>query len=117
MNFKLAFAACRTFRPSAEKEQALLLSWVLMPDHFHGLVQLRGSGTLSSCVQRVKSRSALACGRAGAPRPVWARAFHDHAARKDDDLKGLARYIVANPVRAGIVAMVLDYPFWDAVWV
>ncbi|MFV3290267.1 transposase, partial [Pseudomonas sp. NY11955] len=28
----------------------------------------------------------------------------------------VARYIVANPIRAGLVSRVGDYPHWDAVW-
>ena len=34
----------------------------------------------------------------------------------DEDLVAVARYIVANPVRAGLVKNVRDYPHWDAVW-
>ena len=49
-------------------------------------------------------------------RPVWASAYHDHAIRDDEDLRAVARYIVANPLRAGLVKSVADYPFWDAVW-
>jgi hypothetical protein len=29
----------------------------------------------------------------------------------------VARYIVYNPVRAGLVSRIGDYPHWDAVWV
>ncbi|MGH8118553.1 MAG: REP-associated tyrosine transposase [Rhodanobacteraceae bacterium] len=116
-DFAMACAACRTFEESAAAEDAVLLSWVLMPDHFHGLIRLDGDAALSSCVQRIKSRSAKACTKIGSPRPLWARAFHDHAARRDEDTRRLARYIVCNPVRAGIVARVNDYPFWDAAWV
>jgi hypothetical protein len=29
----------------------------------------------------------------------------------------VARYIIGNPVRAGIVTQVGDYPLWDAIWV
>jgi hypothetical protein len=32
-------------------------------------------------------------------------------------LQSVARYIVANPVRAGLVRRVQDYPLWDALWV
>jgi hypothetical protein len=28
----------------------------------------------------------------------------------------VARYIVANPLRAGLVEHLGDYPLWDAVW-
>ena len=34
----------------------------------------------------------------------------------DEDLAGVARYIVANPLRAKLVRALADYPFWDAVW-
>ena len=41
---------------------------------------------------------------------------HDRALRRDEDLLAVARYIVANPLRAGLVRRVGDYPLWDAVW-
>ena len=31
--------------------------------------------------------------------------------RAEDDVLGIARYIVENPVRAGLVRSVKDYPF------
>ena len=112
-NFDLACSASRTFACSAHAEQAELLCWVLMPDHFHGLVQLQGERMLSQCVRRLKSQSTRACGIAGG---VWERAYHDHAVRREEDLRAMARYIIANPVRAGLVESVLEYPFWDAIW-
>jgi hypothetical protein len=36
--------------------------------------------------------------------------------RREEDLVSIARYIVANPLRAGIVKSVREYPHWDAVW-
>ena len=67
---------------------------------------------------RIKSATARAYNeqrkRTGA---LWARAYHEHLLRGDDDVKGAARYLVANPVRAGLVKRVGDYPFWDAVWI
>lgn len=112
--FDLACAASRTFSPSASAEKTELLCWVLMPDHFHGLIRLNGDRLLSQCVHRLKSRSSRACGVAG--RRIWAQAYHDHAVRKEEDLLGLARYIVANPVRAGLVEEPWEYPFWNAFW-
>jgi REP element-mobilizing transposase RayT len=114
---ELAIAACRTFRSSITAEHASLLCWVLMPDHFHGLVQLGDEASLSRCVQRLKSRSAKACHHAQTGSiPVWDRAFHDHAVRREEDVRALARYVIANPLRAGLVDNVLSYPYWDAVW-
>jgi hypothetical protein len=48
--------------------------------------------------------------------PLWDVGFHDHALRSDESVIHAARYIVANPVRAGLVKRVGDYPFWDAIW-
>ena len=111
--FHLACSASRTFSCSAHAEQAELLCWVLMPDHFHGLVQLQGERTLSQCVRRLKSQSTRASGGSGR---IWASAYHDHAVRKEEDVRALARYIIANPVRAGLAESVLEYPFWNAIW-
>ncbi len=95
---------------------ARLLAWVLMPDHWHGLIEL-GQADLSRVVQRFKATSARALIDAGLAGPaVWNKGFHDHALRADDDLRHCARYIVMNPVRAGLVHRVGDYPWWDAIW-
>jgi len=65
----------------------------------------------------MKSRSARAVNhllvRGG---PVWQKGYYDHAVRCDEDLRRLARYMIANPLRAGLVERIGDYPLWDAVW-
>ncbi|TXK92695.1 hypothetical protein BMR02_16480 [Methylococcaceae bacterium HT1] len=47
---------------------------------------------------------------------LWQDGYHDHAVRKEEDLLQIARYIIANPLRAGLVKKVADYPLWDAIW-
>lgn len=59
----------------------------------------------------LKGRSAHAIGK-----PIWQANYHDHAVRKEEDLKEIARYIVANPLRAKLVSRIGDYSLWDAVW-
>lgn len=94
-----------------------VLCWVLMPDHWHGVVQLEGGVTLSRCVNAAKSLAGIQVNRAiGRQGQFWDRAFHDHALRKEEDLLDVARYVVANPLRAGLVPTLRRYPFWDAVW-
>ncbi len=87
------------------------LAFVVMPDHVHWLVQLKDAVSLGNVVRRFKARVSIVLGA-----PVWQRGFHDHAVRKDEDMVEAARYIVANPVRAGLVRRIGDYPHWDAVW-
>lgn len=92
------------------------LAYVLMPDHLHWLLVLK-EGSINEAVQRFKSYTARAVNRHyGFSGAVWQKGFHDHALRKDEDFQAVARYIVANPLRKGIVQSVGDYPHWDAVW-
>jgi REP element-mobilizing transposase RayT len=86
------------------------LAFVVMPDHLHWLLQLQ-QDTLSTVVGRVKSISAKRLGR-----HVWQAGFYDRALRRNDDLQAMARYVVANPVRAGLVQRLGLYPHWDAIW-
>ncbi|MCQ4307927.1 transposase [Pseudomonas stutzeri] len=92
------------------------LAWVVMPDHLHWLVQLE-AGSLNQLMQRLKSRSAIALNRLHGTRgAIWQKGYHDRAVRNEEDLRNVARYIVANPLRAGLVKRIGDYPFWDAAW-
>ena len=99
-----------------ERQAAHSLAWVVMPDHLHWLVQLADM-PLSQIVLQLKSRSAIAINKArNASGRVWQKGFHDHALRKEEELTTTARYIVANPLRAGLVKHIGDYPHWDAIW-
>lgn len=92
------------------------LAWVVMPDHLHWLLAL-GDASLASLMKRLKARSAQRINHhLGLSGQLWQRGYHDRAARREDDLRAMARYIIANPIRAGIVSSARDYPLWDAVW-
>ena len=36
--------------------------------------------------------------------------------RSDEDLVEMARYVINNPIRAGLVMRPGDYPLWDCEW-
>lgn len=93
------------------------LAFVIMPDHLHWLMTLRGDGGLSEVMRRLKGRSARLLAQRTGVRPFWQRAYYDHAVRAEEDLRAIARYIVANPIRRGLVQRAGDYPLWDAIWV
>jgi REP element-mobilizing transposase RayT len=82
-----------------------------MPDHIHWLLQLEASGSLSETVRVYKAKASLLLRQ-----QIWQRGFHDRALRDEDDLRDIARYIVANPLRAGLVKSLGEYPHWDAIW-
>ncbi|WP_283786261.1 REP-associated tyrosine transposase [Bermanella sp. WJH001] len=86
------------------------LAFVVMPDHIHWLMQLE-RGDLAQAVQRIKSLFTKHSGL-----NVWNTGFYDHAIRSDETLIDVARYIVANPFRAGLCKSVKEYSHWDSVW-
>ena len=94
-------------------------AFVVMPDHLHWLVQLENKEPLSRVVQRVKSEvtRGLRQQETNIHNQVWQAGFHDHAMRNEESLIRAARYIVANPLRAGLCRSVREYPHWDCVWV
>lgn len=88
-----------------------------MPDHLHWLVQLDEVLGLADLARRFKSVSALRINRRlGRSGPIWKPGYYDHLIRDDENLRDAARYIVANPLRAGLVERLGEYPLWDAVW-
>jgi len=92
-------------------------AWVLMPDHLHWLFQLGESQDLATAIKTFEGRSARAISRKpGRQGALWQRAYHDHAVRRDEDLIAIGRYIVSNPLRAGLVNSLGSYPLWDAIW-
>jgi REP element-mobilizing transposase RayT len=116
-NFDLGRLVVEQFRIAQNQGWANSLAWVVMPDHFHWLIELQ-SCSLSGLMQKTKSLSTravnLSTGRSGS---LWQQGYHDQALRRDENLVKLARYVVANPLRAGLVDKLGDYPLWDAIWV
>ncbi|MCP9340832.1 REP-associated tyrosine transposase [Stutzerimonas xanthomarina] len=92
------------------------LAWVVMPDHFHWLIEL-GDSSLEELMRRVKTNSARAINRRRRTSgSLWQTGYHDLALRREEDVRAVARYVVANPLRAGLVDRLGDYPLWDAIW-
>ena len=115
-NLYLARCVVNVLRDLQFQDRVVWQAWVLMPDHFHALVAIRDM-PLSAVMSRMKGESArrvnrLRC-RSGR---LWQPGFHDRALRREDDRKAVARYLVANPLRAGLVGRIGEYAHWDSVW-
>ncbi|MBD8575986.1 transposase [Pseudomonas syringae] len=115
-DFWLGRLVVMQLRQAEQAGFARSLAWVVMPDHFHWLVELK-AGSLGALMRRGKAGSSRAIVATGRARPrIWQKGFHDSALRHEEHLQNAARYIVANPLRAGLVQRIGDYPLWDAVW-
>lgn len=109
-DFKAARALIGILREEALRNTHQTLAFVVMPDHLHWLMILQGL-PLSQLVSRIKSLSARRIGR-----PIWQAGFHDHAVQREESLVAIARYLITNPLRAGLVKRIGLYPHWDAAW-
>jgi REP element-mobilizing transposase RayT len=113
-----ALAACLAIHRYFLESPSHCLAWVLMPDHAHWLVELAGVESLSKTIGALKKAIATTVNvsRDCVGQTLWQVGFHDRALRKEDDVVVVARYIVANPIRAGLVTRIGDYPWWNAAW-
>ena len=117
-NYSAGRIVVRELIEAERRGRVTSLAYVVMPDHLHWLVSIRPEYSITDVVGSVKRYSAVSfnqsLGNIGVP--VWQRGFHDHALRRDEDILHVARYIIANPLRAGLVQRIGEYPLWDAVW-
>jgi REP element-mobilizing transposase RayT len=94
-----------------------LLTWVIMPNHVHVLIETREGHPLCSVVQSCKTytarRANALLGRHGV---FWGRDYFDRFIRDDRHLAAVIRYIEQNPVRAGLVTRAEEWAYGSARW-
>ncbi len=89
-----------------------LFGFVIMPDHCHILINVPPPETISMVMKSYKSSVVFSAGLG----PIWQQRFH--ILLPTDPWKALD-YIHLNPVRAGLVDQIIDYPWssgsgkWD----
>jgi REP element-mobilizing transposase RayT len=87
-----------------------VLGYCVMPDHVHLLALSRGP-SLIDFVRLLKGRSAADLRRFLGLHDVWQKSFNDHLVRRTESLGGALRYLLDNPVRAGLVTEWGLYPW------
>ena len=116
-NFGLARCMINEIKNMDNNGYVETLSWVVMPDHIHWLIQINDNYSLPVVVKRLKATSARSLNQyLNKQGQVWQKAYYDRSLRKEEDIKQVSRYIVANPLRAGLVKKIGDYSHWDAIW-
>ena len=88
-----------------------------MPNHVHMLVEgTTATSDFRRFIKRLKQASAQAYSYR-THRRLWQEGYYDRVLRADEDAKTVARYIVANPVRAGLARTALEFPHLGSdVW-
>jgi len=86
-----------------------LWCYSIMPNHVHLLFTLR-SEELSRAMQFLKGRSSIAANRVlGRRGAFWQHESYDHVVRSNE-FERIVRYILLNPVKAGLVENWPDWP-------
>lgn len=94
----------------AVREQFAIPAYCLMPDHAHFVATgLTAQSDLKRLVNRWKQVTAFAWKRR-AVAPLWERGYWDRLARFDEPIVNMIRYVVENPVRAGLASEPALYP-------
>lgn len=96
-------------RPSIE-----LIAACVMPDHAHFLVSPREKDVVS-WVRDFKAFSSNVGRSISGRRAMWQPSFYDRRIRSTDDFETCVEYIVRNPVAAGLVAELDNWP-WVRSW-
>ena len=96
---------------AGDDERFAVAAYCFMPDHVHLLVEALSD---SSDARRFIARAKQLAGfhyAAAHRRKLWQRYSFEHVLRDDEDTRRVARYILENPVRGGLVRCPKDYPF------
>ncbi|TAK34754.1 MAG: transposase [Chloroflexota bacterium] len=108
---QVAEAIC--FRSS--RHDWCVYTYCLMPDHLHlALSPEPGKGGLPQLMQGFKSFTTRLAWRHGLQGALWQRSYYDHIARREEDLRAICEYILANPVRRGLVDDAKLWPYSGA---
>jgi putative transposase len=98
------------FLSTAARWDVEVVAHCLMPDHLHAL--LKGTTALADCrkcADVFRRRSGLDFRRRQGTR-LWQDGYFDHVLRSEEASLDVVRYIVLNPVKAGLCADASVYP-------
>lgn len=96
---------------TADAHTFAVSAYCFMPDHLHALTDgLTDASDLQAFVRQFKQRTGFDFRRQFRKR-LWQSGYYDHILRSEQATLRVARYILENPVRAGIVKVFSDYPY------
>ena len=93
----------------------VVIAYCFMPDHLHLLVEgHRDDADLRRFITRAKQFSGYHFKRETGKR-LWQRYGFERVLRDEESTPTVARYIINNPVRGGLVRTPADYAHWGSL--
>ena len=88
------------------------LAYCVMPDHVHLIVEgLTATSDLRRYAKLTKQRIESVARREFHIYRLWQKGYCEHVLRSRHALEAAARYVLENPMRAGLAKRVGEYPF------
>jgi putative transposase len=100
---------------AAQDHEFTILAYCYMRDHVH--LALRGispDADLRTFARVAKQRSGYWLRHECGLDDVWQVGYFERVLRDDEPTETIVRYVLANPIRAGLVERPQDYPFSGA---
>ena len=102
---------------TAREDQFAVIAYCFMPDHVHLALQGEAEHSdLRRFVKVSKQRIAHALRSAYGLRDVWQEGYYERVLRSDEATLVVVRYILDNPVRAGMVERFDRYAFSGSMY-
>jgi len=111
LNNEVVAKLIEILKNTAVQESFLIWAYCFMPDHVHLLIEGKNSfADMKKFVALFKQKTAYwfkgFCGV-----QLWETNYYEHVLRNDEATKAVARYIIQNPVRKGLVDDCSSYPY------
>lgn len=105
------------FAHEASKHGVFVGRYVLMPDHLHLFAGFGpDSPRLSDWMKALKRSLAKELAANGVEPPIWQKNFFDHLLRTVESYERKWAYVLANPIRKGLVKNLADWPYQGEVF-
>jgi len=111
-------AVADAFRQSAREigiHTVVVGKYVIMPDHIHCFVRVGREGRIGLAIKALKRAITKEIHTFQRDKHVWQEGFFDHLLRSSESYSEKWEYVRANPVRAGLVERVEEWPFQGEV--
>lgn len=99
-------------REEQQRQNCVVFTFCLMPDHLHFFVSPCQDGiSVLKFTDQYKGKVTNASWTAGWHGKLWQPRYFDHIVRAEESLLAIDEYILNNPVRKGLVERAEDWPW------
>jgi len=107
---ELVQTALARIRQTSREEGFAIVAYCFMPDHMHMVVTGQNpDADLRRFAKIAKQRVVYSLRETHGVRGVWQEGFHDWILRPEQSIDEAIRYVLENPVRAGLVKQASDF--------